>query len=982
MATAVPRPRIDERALGAGTTVRFAMLLVLLLAASGSMMLPAIYGGLHSDSVLGYQSCELAAGVDPVRGGDAISAAGVLGQDVAFLACLAKYAPPPPWWEIVGWPALLSAAAGVLLLALPAWKARRGRVVPLALLDQDGELGDLLAGLAATAGLARVPRVVVDPAAASTGAVVFGRTRRPVVCLHGGLLASRRSDLERFRAVLLHELAHIANRDVSITYATVALWRTFLAVVFVPYLAWQGSLIHSQLRWWNWHDNGPSAVRNLLLPAVMVALVHLARADVLRSREVYADLAAVRWGADPHSWAVTVPDSGGRLRRALARLREPWSTHPHWHQRRDALTDPAALFGVQALPMFLTGAATTLIAFHLFYALAPYNLGSEGLEQLVALAPAALVTGIAGVALWRSVVYAVLTSGRVPTGIRAGLWLGAGSVAGALLTGYAFGPNWLPDRPYFLLLPVVAGGAFAWWVTQCASLWAASWRRRTLRPVLLLSLVASCLVLASWFTWWWVNGMVYVGGFSYGTAGIRRMIEQVFPGSAVAHPVMVSAVAVVLPILGDLIRPPLAPVSVAALWVLPLAAWSLGSAATGTPGWAGGAPAAPAGEPLPRLRRVLLPGLLGGVLAWVGVAGVQAYLHTSQRAAQGHDGPYVLSYLTWVFVALVAGTAVAAVTAVTASSRHRLLGTLIAAGTAAVLGLGGMFLLVSSDGCVRALNTLERSCAWRPAWKLMRWDLFPVMLTGTVVLGAITAALVAATASLLRRVRPRRAGRPRPHPPGARRGSRGVRRLCVSLLCVAALGIAVPDTVYRTRQTGPIASPAIAQRNTRQWADLTPVTVSAEVRAGQVYSWRRLGGGFLLSQAVADANWFTSLLRADTKANDISWPQLSKVRPTCEDLGRVAGWENGYYFRVPDPQAEIAWHAVATQAWQGSQDCVHALDQKDMPLFLTAVRELVAAGQSATTATTRIDKVLHEAGYQGNYLTPCPKCAQPPRPRP
>ncbi|QIK10199.1 M48 family metalloprotease [Streptomyces sp. ID38640] len=85
--------------------------------------------------------------------------------------------------------------------------------------------------MAQVTGLKRVPRVVVDPSAASTGAAVFGRNRRPTVCLHAGLLAGRATAPEDFEAVLLHELAHIRNGDVTLTYATIALWRTFIAAV-------------------------------------------------------------------------------------------------------------------------------------------------------------------------------------------------------------------------------------------------------------------------------------------------------------------------------------------------------------------------------------------------------------------------------------------------------------------------------------------------------------------------------------------------------------------------------------------------------------------------------------------------------------------------------------------------------------------------------------------------------------------------------
>lgn len=80
-----------------------------------------------------------------------------------------------------------------------------------------------------------------------------------------------------------------------------------------------------------------------------VLLVHLARADVLRTREVYADLTALRWGANRCGWEVVdTPSLGG----AFAEL---WRTHSRWDLRRASLNDPAPLFGVRPLPMFLTG---------------------------------------------------------------------------------------------------------------------------------------------------------------------------------------------------------------------------------------------------------------------------------------------------------------------------------------------------------------------------------------------------------------------------------------------------------------------------------------------------------------------------------------------------------------------------------------------------------------------------------------------------
>lgn len=329
--------------LGAGTSVRFAMLLFLLLAASGSMMLTVIIGLSDGDRA----GCELAAGVDPDDSGFWGPAVSTTGQIHAFQYCESLWAPAPSWWQIAAWPALLAVSAALLFRLLPLWKARRGRVVPLEAADPDGELRPLLAELAATAGLSAMPRVVVDPAAGSTGAVVFGRTRRPVVCLDGGLLVTRHRDPVRFRTVLLHELAHIANRDITLTYATVAVWRVFLVLVLLPYLLLQGYWVHEALE----AGNVPSLDRKVLLAAFMVALVHLARSDTLRSREVYADLTALRWGLI----RTAGPAAARRMPRGLsgAPSRRSWSSGgpiPDWACGRAPCPIPRRCSGPRPCP--------------------------------------------------------------------------------------------------------------------------------------------------------------------------------------------------------------------------------------------------------------------------------------------------------------------------------------------------------------------------------------------------------------------------------------------------------------------------------------------------------------------------------------------------------------------------------------------------------------------------------------------------------
>ncbi|WP_331726000.1 hypothetical protein [Streptomyces sp. NBC_01012] len=741
-----------------------------------------------------------------------------------------------------------------------------------------------------------------------------------------------------------------------------------------------------------WSTDTPALIRELLLPAVMVALVYLARTDVLRSREVYADLTAIRWGAHPRGWDVPAqaPEQG-RLRRAVASLRKHWDTHPRWEERHDALADPAPLFGTRALPTFLTGVAAAMANVHLLSYLSTYNMYSLWRVQLVSMVPAALVAGVIGTALWRAVAHAVVKGRPVPSGVRTGLWLGAGLGTGGLFTGYGMGNGeWLPQRPLVLLLAVAAGLAFAWWVTQSAHLWAGSWRGRSLRPPLLIGLTAAALALSAWFAWWVMDGASWAAGSSYSSSGVRQELLHLFPGSSggalrtgsaegvdTGSSALASAVATVWTVLSRFTATPLIPAAVTVLWLLPLAGWRI-RRSTGVPRWVtgalsdGSAGELPAGIRVPPLRRVLEPGLLGGAASWPALAGVQAYLHASRSGPQQRPGVYEVRYLALLFLAtMVPATVAALVAAVRTDPGRRLAGALIAAGSATVLGVAGTVLFVSADGCISPLNTLESSCSWRPAWQVMQGTL-PRLVNSVLVLASVLALLVAAVCSLSLRARARwaRPASGEGEEP-TRLGTRpsGSRRLAVRLVagvCVAgAVGIAVLEPVKLARLHSTVPDAALTQSLIRQGVQVAPLPVSAETRARQVRAWHRLGGRFLLENARTDHDHIRTVMRTARETDNANLAYLARVRPACADFGRIAGWVNGAYFRVPDPAGQQAWQALGTLAQQGSLNCERALERQDGDLFIKAMGELIAAGNSAASVSRRVATLLSEAGYEG-----------------
>jgi Zn-dependent protease with chaperone function len=937
--------RVDERALGAGTTARFA-LLVALLVASSSMML--LYIGLALSAYDGF-GCNLAAGVDPQTDPAANVMAKRNLQQEAYRACSERYAVPPPAWWLVGWWALLAACTAALFWALPVWKARRSRVVPLAAVDRDGEIGRTVAELSATAGLARPPRVVVDLTADSAGAVVFGRTGRATVRLHGGLVVERITDPRRFRAVLLHELAHIANRDVTITYLTVALWRVYLAVAVPPFLVWVAWKFRTASESMVWSAEAPLVVRGLLVTGLLAVLVYLARSDVLRSREVYADLAAVRWGADPQGWSTAAPaPAAGRGERAWRALAELWHPHPRWEVRRAALTDPAVLFGVRALPLLLTGVAAGVTQTHVVYAFTQYNLVTNVTAHVAALVPAVLVAGVVGSALWRAVVYAALTGQQSPSSARAGLWLGLGMAVGGVATGQGTINEWLPARPWLLTLVVVAATAFTWWLTRCAHLWVVAWRGRSLRGVALLNVSAAALALSLWFLWWQSMGVASAAGWSFDIAGIRDSFVFYAVGRELDHPPasLVDQAYVLVMIVGSVVTgSPLALLAVAGLWLTPLLAW-LPRPGADPPRWvrdaAPGDGPAPLGPPPPGLRRVLVPGLVGGAAGGVVAVAHSAWLHVQTETSAT---AYVVAYLAGMILALLVGAAVAAVAARLAVPAHRLPAALVAAGAATLLDFAAVVALRAFDGCVPALSNGDGPCSWHPAG-------MPLLFTQVLVPVLPLTMLVAGAVALPRPRAAKQIDRPR---------SMVLARSCALALVAAGLALAAVHAVQRAPQAVRPPEAGQVQRLAQQGMyEVVDAPVSLRSRALQVDAWRDVGGDELMDRFYRHRRDLFAAVTSAVQAGR-SIDRIDDVRPLCTGIADVAR-AAVRYFQVPEPGIDKLWDRFVELAWQGSQNCQQALDADQADQFNTAMHTLAAAQETSDAVDDRIDALIIRGG--------------------
>lgn len=902
---------MDERLIGAGTTVRFVLLMVLLVVASGSMMRDVLGGISGSDSM----GCLLAGGADP--DGSILQVQLVLLQQTpAYDECMARFHPPPPWWMVLGWPVVVLLGAIVLFRVLPAWRTRSRWVKPL---DETHDARGLVAETVAIAGLVRTPRLVVDP---TSGAAVYGSNRRPTLRLSAELLALATTDPERFRGVVLHELAHIRNGDVTLHHLTAALWRVFLGAVLLPYAVW-AVVAMVQPSWWS--ADHPLAVRQVLLVVVLVVLVYLARADVLRSREVCADLVASRWGASHRTWDVTTPEPA---RRWLASFTELWRTHPRLDLRRAAVAGAGELFGLRALPVFLTGVAATLIntqlVSYLRSSLAVEGVVRDWVGQALLLVPSGLVVGVVGIALWRAVVHSVLTSAPAPSGARIGLWLGFGLAAGELFLHRVSVTEWLPPQPELLVLLVLAGVAITWWIGQCAHLWATV--RRAARPAMVAALGAAWLALASWFAWWQSSGTIHaLLGLLVDTSQVRDVLQAGMGELAAGQAPVVSALASVLSVLTGLYDPVLAMLAVSALWIVPLLAWTV----------------RPAGDTaVPPLRRALLPGLTGGALAGAAVMALQAHQHTRLPLPPGSGPFFVLTFQTSVLAIVVLGTVVSAFAAALWAGRYRLLVALISAETAVVTGFAWALTTTSVDGCVEPLRmTADRTCRVHFAMSgfVVQYTLVPA-----VVAAAVAAVVFAGAVSAFRRT----PALPSPS------STLALRRCAVAVLCVAAATISVAGVVLWSQRH--------REANDAEAADLLPppaaVPVAARTRAAQLYAWNRYGGKELNQRLLNTLKRHAALL--SELGSGTGTVDVSPLRPTCAEFGQIAR-DAERYFRIPDTVAQQHWSRYVELAKQSSTHCLDALDHGPERLLVQSSEELTDAVSAANSALSRLEQITN-----------------------
>jgi hypothetical protein len=675
---------------------------------------------------------------------------------LAFRTCLASVNEARRTFVVGG--VLVLLAGGVLASAFAIVRVRRRYgVLPHA---DARALAGAVESLAGELGVAPPPRLRWRPLDRRALGLASGSPRRRELAITGGLVPLFVRDPAAFRAIVLHELAHIRNGDVDLAYYAVGIWRALLVVAIAPFaIAVLGSIA-----------SDPAIVLGFGWRfAVLLPVVYAIRSGILRAREHDAD---VRASIHEPEIARVLGAGGGP---EPGRVRSLFALHPSAARRVAVIADPSPLLRIGALDAFGIGLVGSLAYEEVALVLGYFGLEAFATRGLAGLAFGPLVGVILALGVWRQT-FAFLAGGRHPVAVlRLGLALVAGLLVGQRLSlASAISDDVVLLRfdlaPFHVALAasLAAGGVLlVAWLVASARLWmpvAAGLARPTRAAVPVAAGAAALLAIGVGVVEIVVASREAIEVVATTPSDTYAAVRQVLPG---VGPEWLWRL-VLSPEVRLVMQEPLVLAFFVLVVVVPWAAvaWYPRSASPSVAaswGSIGPDPRPPAIErPALRPRQAIVAGVGGGVAIAAGTAVLLATTRAGLDASVRSRDEFLFALAFWLILVTLGGQALAGAVAAVRQPSFGVLHGVLAGLVAGVLGTLVEMIARTTTGCVPAFAPIaERPCGRLPTPDYA-WAFLSSALTLGIVAAGLSAAIVVAGRRLLQMRRSPAAGSPVP----------------------------------------------------------------------------------------------------------------------------------------------------------------------------------------------------------------------------
>ena len=170
------------------------------------------------------------------------------------------------------------------------------------------------------------PTLMYQPFDTSQSAFTFGIKNHVYISISGGLIKKFRKNIDGFKSIFLHEMGHIANRDVEKTYLADSTWKSLFLTLSIPlgFVLLYVIIDYIILRI-NPGIYGDVTIRFILYFLIFGGIIYVLRKQIIRLREFYADAKALEWEESPEEIVKTLEKFSGEFKPKIEQnLRRKW----------------------------------------------------------------------------------------------------------------------------------------------------------------------------------------------------------------------------------------------------------------------------------------------------------------------------------------------------------------------------------------------------------------------------------------------------------------------------------------------------------------------------------------------------------------------------------------------------------------------------------------------------------------------------------